>query len=73
VTVPIPFYLGDLGHWHPFPLHLLLESQRPKLCPLPIYVEIFMQAIDNKIKELLCILLPVYGPFLIQPSAEISE
>ena len=73
VRVALPFRLADLSNGHALAYNFLFYGKRLQGGALPIRVEVFVQAVDEEVEELLCVLLPVHAPFLVQTRAKVTK
>ena len=73
MRVPVPLEFRDFTDWHSFPIHFIPCAERSQRIILPVEIEVFMKAIQQKIQVFLGILLSVHAPFAVQSRTEVAK
>lgn len=73
MAVSVPLFLADDKFRHSLSFDFLLARQGSQRGSRPIGVQIFVQAIEEKVEKLFGVLLPINPPLTIQPSAKRTQ
>ena len=71
--VALPFDLADLGDGHALTHEFFLCGEGPEGSPVPVRIEVFVEAVDYEFEEFLGVLLAIDAPFAVETRAEIAE